>query len=108
MKMRLLTRLALGAAMLGAVAASDARGQGDLGTGAPGIASFQQVTLRSSVPLVALVSFVSLVLGLAVMFTGRPARTPTPLHQESGLHRTQRTMALASAPTQEARRSIAR
>jgi hypothetical protein len=103
--MRLLIRVALALIMLGTVAAAHARGQDEFGAILPGIASFQPTTLRSSVPLVAVVSFVSLVMGLAVMFTRRPARAQlTPSEPESGLHRAQRAAAIASVTTLTAAR----
>jgi len=108
MKMGLPARMALGIALLGAVAATDTYGQ-DFGTAVPGIASFQQAGSHSPVPLVAVFSFVSLILGLAVMFTGRPPREQlTPLYLESGLRRAQLAMAAASAATQAARTPIMR
>ena len=52
---------------------------------------------QSSVPLVAVLSFVLLGMGLVVMFTRRPATAPlTPSNPESGLHRAQRAAAAAS------------
>jgi hypothetical protein len=73
MKMGSLIRVALGLTILGAVAAADAGGQDQFVAGLPGIASFEYPASRSSVPLVAVATFASLVTGLAVMFTRRPA-----------------------------------
>ena len=98
MKLGPLIRVAVGLTMLGAVAAADARGQDDPRAGLPGIASFENAGSRSSVPLVAVLSFASLVMGLGVMFTGRPRTTQlTPPDQESGLHRAQRAAAVATS-----------
>jgi hypothetical protein len=97
MKMGPLIRVTFGLTILGAVAAADARGQDESGAGLPGIASFEYPASRSSVPLVAVLSFASLVTGLAVMFTRRPATAQLPPPSpESGLHRAQRAAALAS------------
>ena len=96
MTMGPLIRVALGLTMLGAVAAADARGQDESGAGFPGIASFENAGSRSSVPLVAVLSFASLVMGLGVMFTRRPRTMQLiPADQESGLHCAQRAVALA-------------
>ncbi len=109
MKMMPVFRVALGLTILAAVAASDARAQ-DGGAGAPGIASFQPVASPSSVPFVAVFSFASLVLGLAVMFTRRPATALaaqlTRPYRDSGLRRAQRAVAVAFvAPAEPAARS---
>jgi hypothetical protein len=91
MKMGPLIRVALGLTILGAVAAADAPGQDAPGAGLPGIASFEYDASRSAVPLVAVLSFASLVIGLAVLFTRRPRTEQlTPPEPESGLHRAQR------------------
>ena len=96
MKMGPLIRVAFGLTILGAVATADARGQDEFSTDLPGIASFEYPASRSSLPLVAVVSFASLVTGLAVMFTRRPATVQlTPPAPESGLRRAQRVAALA-------------
>ena len=93
-----LIRVAFGLTILGAVAAAEARGQDAFGTRLPGIATFESPASRSSVPLVAVVSFASLVMGLAVMFTRRAGTALlTPTHRETGLHRAQRAVALAAA-----------
>jgi hypothetical protein len=98
MKRGPLIRVAFGLTILGAVAAANARGQDAFGSDLPGIATFEYPASRSSVPLVAVASFASLITGLAVMFTRRPATAPlTPPSPESGLHRAQRAAALASA-----------
>ena len=97
MKMGPLIRVALSLAILGAVAASDARGQDESGAGLPGIASFEDTASRSFVPLVAVLSFASLVMGLAIMFTCSPRTAQlTPPDPESGLHRAQRAATVAS------------
>jgi hypothetical protein len=97
MRMGPLIRVALGLTILGAMAAADAPGQDAFGGGLPGIASFESAASRSSVPLVAMLSFASLVIGLAGMFTRRPATAqPIPPDPESGLHRAQRAAAVAS------------
>ena len=108
MKMGLPIRVALGIALLGAVAVTDTYGQHDFGTGVPGIASFQQAGSHSPVPLVAMFSLVSLILGLGVMFTRPPREQLTPLYPESGLRRAQLAMVAASAATQRARTPITR
>jgi hypothetical protein len=100
MKMGPLIRVALILAIVGAMAASDARGQDQAGAGLPGIASFEFAESRSSVPLVAVLSFASLVMGLAVMFTRRPRTAQfTPPDPESGLRRAQRAATVASVGT---------
>jgi hypothetical protein len=97
LKMGPLIHVVLGVTLLGAVAAADARGQDAPGAGLPGIASFEHAASRSAVPLVAVLSFASLVMGLAVMFTCRPRTAQlTPQEPESGLHRAQRAAAVAS------------
>jgi hypothetical protein len=93
MKMGPLIRVALGLTILGAVAAADAPAQDAPGAGLPGIASFEYAASRSAVPLVAVLSFASLVIGLAALFTRRPRTAQlTPPEPESGLHRAQRAL----------------
>ena len=83
-------------AMTGAVSA--AGGQDESAPGLPGIASFEHAPSWSAVLLVAVLSFVSLGMGLGVIFTRRPATVQlTPVDPESGLHRAQRAVAVASA-----------
>jgi hypothetical protein len=101
MTMGPLIRVALGLTLLGAVAAVDAQGQDESRAGLPGIASLENAGSRSSVPLVAVLSFASLVVGLGVMFTRRPRTTQlTPPDPESGLHRAQRAATVASVAPQ--------
>jgi len=97
MNMDSLIRVALALTMLAAVTAADVQGQDESGAGLPGIASFEYPASRTSVPLVAVVSFASLVTGLALMFTRRPATAKlTRPGPESGLHRAQRAQRAAA------------